>query len=70
MIVVDPELRMDQCGLPKIMALELFKCRIYAGLIRAEMAPNLRVAKRMVEEGAPEVWDVLEENGKRLSSAS
>jgi DNA-directed RNA polymerase subunit beta' len=60
-IVVNPELKMDQCGLPKIMALELFKPYIYAGLIERELAPNLRIAKRMVEESAPEVWDVLEE---------
>ncbi|MGE0206266.1 MAG: DNA-directed RNA polymerase subunit beta' [Candidatus Babeliales bacterium] len=60
-IVVDPELRMDQCGLPKLMALELFKPYIYEGLIAREVAPNLRVAKRMVEESAPEIWDVLEE---------
>lgn len=60
-IVVDPELKIDQCGLPKIMALELFKAHINAGLIEREIAPNLRAAKRMVEEGAPEVWDVLEE---------
>ncbi len=60
-IVVDPELRLDQCGLPKIMALELFKCHVYAGLLERELAPNLRVAKRMVEESAPEVWDVLED---------
>jgi len=59
-IVVDPELRMDQCGLPKIMALELFKSHVYAGLLENESAPNLRVAKRMVEEATPEVWDVLE----------
>lgn len=60
-IVVDPELKMDQCGLPKVMALELFKPYVYAGLIEREIAPNLRVAKRMVEELSPEVWDVLEE---------
>ncbi|MGB8468275.1 MAG: DNA-directed RNA polymerase subunit beta' [Candidatus Babeliales bacterium] len=60
-IVVDPELRMDRCGLPKIMALELFKPYVYNGLIERELAPNLRVAKRMVEEATPEVWDVLEE---------
>lgn len=60
-IVVDPELRLDQCGLPKIMALELFKSHVFAGLLEREIAPNLRVAKRMVEESAPEVWDVLEE---------
>lgn len=60
-IVVDPELKMDQCGLPKIMALELFKSHVFAGLLEREIAPNLRVAKRMVEENAPEIWDVLEE---------
>ncbi|HSC24943.1 MAG TPA: DNA-directed RNA polymerase subunit beta' [Candidatus Babeliales bacterium] len=60
-IVVDPELRMDQCGIPKNMALELFKPYIYAGLIERELASNMRVARRMVEELSPEVWDVLEE---------
>lgn len=60
-IVVDPELRMDQCGIPKAMALELFKPYIYAGLIERELASNMRVARRMVEELEPEVWDVLEE---------
>ncbi len=60
-IVVDPELKMDQCGLPKKMALELFKSYVYAGLLRNEMASNLRVAKKMVEDCLPEVWDVLEE---------
>lgn len=60
-IVVDPELRMDQCGIPKIMALELFKSYIFAGLLEREVAPNLRVAKRMVEDLEPIVWDVLED---------
>ena len=60
-IVVDPELKMDRCGLPKVMALELFKPYIFAGLIEREIAPNFRVAKRMVEELDPEVWDVLED---------
>ncbi len=60
-IVVDPELKMDQCGLPKKMALELFKSYVYAGLLKCEIAANLRVAKKMVEESAPEVWDILEE---------
>ena len=60
-IVVDPTLNMDQCGLPKIMALELFKPYIYAGLIEREIAPNLRTAKRMVEDRTPEIWDVLED---------
>lgn len=60
-IVVDPELKIDQCGLPKKMALEIFKSYVYAGLLEREMAPNLRVAKKMVEDSVPEVWDVLED---------
>lgn len=56
-IVVDPDLRMDQCGLPKIMALELFKSHVFARLLERELAPNLRVAKRMVEESSPEIRD-------------
>ncbi len=59
-IVVDPELRMDQCGIPKAMALELFKPYVYAGLLEWELAPNMRIARRMVEELVPEIWDVLE----------
>ncbi len=59
-IVVDPELHMDQCGLPKIMALELFKPYVLAELVRCELAPNLKAAKRLVEESADEVWDMLE----------
>ena len=59
-IVVDPLLRMDQCGLPKIMALELFKAYVYFGLLERELAPNLRIAKKMIEELDPEIWDVLE----------
>lgn len=58
-IVVDPELHVDQCGLPKIMALELFKSHVFSELLTREIAPNLRVAKRMVEESVSEVWDVL-----------
>lgn len=60
-IVVDPELKIDQCGIPKLMALELFKSHVYADLLLRELAPNLRVAKRMVEDSLPEVWDVLED---------
>jgi DNA-directed RNA polymerase subunit beta' len=59
-IVVDPELKMHQCGLPKIMALELFKPYVYVELQQRELATNLRVAKRMVEEMSPEVWEALE----------
>jgi len=60
-IVVEPELQMHQCGLPKLMALELFKPYVYVELQRRELAPNFRVAKRMVEEMTPEVWAALEE---------
>ena len=59
-IVVDPELKLDQCGIPKTMALELFRPYVYAGLMEWELAPNMRVARRMVEESSPEIWDVLE----------
>src|SRR5579862_2304724 len=52
---------MDQCGIPKAMALELFKPYVYAGLIERELASNMRVARSMVEELVPEVWDMLEE---------
>jgi DNA-directed RNA polymerase subunit beta' len=60
-IVVDPTLSINRCGLPKVMALELFKSYVLAGLLEREDAPNLRVAKRMVEDLEPAVWDVLEE---------
>ena len=64
-IVVDPELKMHQCGLPKIMALELFKPFVLSELILREIASNLRVAKRMVENLMPEVWAVLEDVVKK-----
>lgn len=60
-IVVDPELRLDQCGLPKLMALELFKPYVYAGLMQHEKVSNMRVARRLVDELDPLVWDVLED---------
>ena len=60
-IVVDPELKIDQCGLPKAMALELFKPYVYAGLLQRETVANMRVARRLVDELDPIVWDVLEE---------
>ncbi|PCI74305.1 DNA-directed RNA polymerase subunit beta' [Candidatus Dependentiae bacterium] len=59
-IVVDPELQLDQCGLPKLMALELFKPYVYVELQNRELAMNLRMAKRMVEEQTNEVWEALE----------
>ncbi|OGB86457.1 DNA-directed RNA polymerase subunit beta', partial [candidate division TM6 bacterium RIFCSPHIGHO2_12_FULL_38_8] len=59
-IVVDPELKMNQCGLPKVMALELFKSHVYAELLRCNIASNLRIAKKMVEESTTDVWDALD----------
>ena len=60
-IVVGPELKLHQCGLPKKMALELFRPFIYARLERYGLASTLKAAKRMVEKERPEVWDVLED---------
>ena len=60
-IVVGPELKLHQCGLPKKMALELFKPFIYSRLQAYGMANTIKAAKRMVEKERPEVWDILEE---------
>ena len=60
-IVVGPELKLDQCGLPKHMALELFRPFIIAKLLERELAYNIRGAGRLIEEGTPEVWAILEE---------
>ena len=60
-IVVGPDLRLDQCGLPKKMALELFKPFIMHALVRTGLAHNIKSAKRIVERARPEVWDVLDE---------
>jgi DNA-directed RNA polymerase subunit beta' len=60
-IVVGPELRLHQCGLPKKMALELFKPFIYNKLEERELVATIKQAKEMVEQQRPEVWDVLEE---------
>ncbi len=60
-IVVGPSLKLHQCGLPKKMALELFKPFIYAKLELYGIATTIRAAKKMVESERPEVWDVLEE---------
>ncbi len=60
-IVVGPELKLHQCGLPKEMALELFKPFVMKKLVNAGFAHNIKSAKRMVERVRPEVWDVLEE---------
>ncbi|MEE9247875.1 MAG: DNA-directed RNA polymerase subunit beta' [Dehalococcoidia bacterium] len=60
-IVVGPHLRLDQCGLPKRMALELFKPFVMQRLVLKGLAHNIKSAKRMVERARPEVWDILEE---------
>lgn len=60
-IVVGPELKMEQCGLPKHMALELFRPFIIAELIKKEIAYNIRGAGRLIDEKIPEVWAILEE---------
>src|SRR6187399_500596 len=60
-VVVGPELKLQQCGLPKKMSLELFKPFIYNRLQNYGMANTIKAAKRMVEKERPEVWDILEE---------
>ena len=60
-IVVGPELAIDECGLPKHMALELFRPFIISQLIDRELAYNIRGAGRLIDEKTPEVWEVLEE---------
>jgi DNA-directed RNA polymerase subunit beta' len=60
-IVAGPELKLYQCGLPKMMALELFKPFIIGRLIELELAHNVKSASRMIERGRNEVWDALEE---------
>ena len=60
-IVAGPHLKMHQCGLPKMMALELFKPFIMSRLVARKMVQNIKAAKKMVESMVPEVWDILEE---------
>ena len=60
-IVVGPDLRLHQCGIPKIMALELFKPFVIKKILERELAYNVRGASRLVEEALPEVWAILEE---------
>ncbi|HAM88329.1 MAG: DNA-directed RNA polymerase subunit beta' [Candidatus Falkowbacteria bacterium GW2011_GWC2_38_22] len=59
-IVVNPKLKLDQCGLPKLMAIELFKPFIISKLIEKEVVHNVRSASRFIESGADIVWDILE----------
>jgi DNA-directed RNA polymerase subunit beta' len=60
-IVVGPDLELNECGLPKHMALELFRPFVIAGLLSRELAFNIRGAGRLIEDSVPEVWEILEE---------
>ena len=60
-IVIGADLKLHQCGLPKHMALELFKPFVISGLLKKELAYNIRGASRLIEDGIPEVWAILEE---------
>jgi DNA-directed RNA polymerase subunit beta' len=60
-IVVGPDLALDECGLPKHMVLELFRPFVIHGLLARELAYNIRGAGRLIEDEAPEVWPILEE---------
>jgi DNA-directed RNA polymerase subunit beta' len=60
-IVVGPQLKLNQCGLPKHMALELFRPFVISKVLETELAFNIRGANRLIEEGIPEVWAILEE---------
>jgi len=63
-IVVGPSLKMFECGIPKEMALELFKPHVINGLVKKEIANNIKAAKKMIENQDPRVWDVVEEKIK------
>ena len=66
-IVVGPKLKLSECGLPKEMALKLFKPFVIGELIKQELAHNVKGAERLIDEGTKEVWDILEnETQKRL----
>ncbi|MFH1402380.1 MAG: DNA-directed RNA polymerase subunit beta' [Patescibacteria group bacterium] len=60
-IVVGPHLDLDQCGLPKRMALELFKPFVISKILKDELAHNIKWASRLIEEGGPEIWAILED---------
>ena len=60
-IVVGPDLKMYQCGIPKEMALELFKPHVINGLVSKEIANNIKSAKKMIDNMDPKVWDIVEE---------
>jgi DNA-directed RNA polymerase subunit beta' len=63
-IVVGPELKLNQCGIPKKMALELFKPFVMHALVARNLAHNIKSAKRIVERARPEVWDILDDIAK------
>jgi len=67
-IVIGPELKLSECGLPKHMALELFRPFVISKLLDRELAFNIRGAGKLIDEGVPEVWEILEEviKGKRV----
>jgi DNA-directed RNA polymerase subunit beta' len=60
-IVVGPHLRLDQCGLPKEMAMKLFKPFVIGRIIREELAHNVKAAERLIQDSGKEVWDILED---------
>ena len=60
-IAVGPELKLNQCGLPKTMALELFKPFVIKGILEKELAYNIKGANRLIDEETPEIWAILEE---------
>jgi DNA-directed RNA polymerase subunit beta' len=60
-IVIGPELKLDQCGIPKHMALELFRPFVISQLLERELAYNIRGANRLIDDGIPEVWAILEQ---------
>ena len=66
-IVVGPTLRLHQCGLPKKMALELFKPFVFGKLELRGLATTIKAAKKLVEREGPEVWDILERSDSRAS---
>ena len=63
-IVIGPDLKMYECGIPKEMALELFRPHVINGLVSKEIASNIKAAKRMIDNQDPRVWDVVEEKIK------
>lgn len=60
-IIVDPTLKIDQCGLPKLMVLELFKSHVLCQLIKRGVATNIRIAKKILENPTDVVWEILED---------